>query len=400
MLSRAAIRELAQFRNNEGWALSFYYQPHTPESKSHRGEAIVAKDLLRSALRELPKANHVTNGRRAALNRLLEFTSNLQAGRLRAKAVFAAAPDFWREFDLPPQLPDTQLFLGHSFHLKPLAMLLGVQPRLGVILVDRQRARLFDLRLDELTESGELFQRLPRGHSDGYAGYDAGHAERHIEERALRSLKHVADVLKQQAEHGLWEKLIVGCHQSFWREFQALLHPYVKQRVVGHFTCDVAAAKPEEIRVAASQMFQDFVENRRKELVTEVIANAKSHTRGAIGLRQVLRAVETGQAQTILMAENYSAHAVQCSACGRIDSHIVRYCALCGKQTRTLEDVSDALVALAVTRDIELFYVKDNPELDRVGNIAALLRFRVREESMGAAVGAGRSARRITQIAL
>jgi hypothetical protein len=31
---------------------------------------------------------------------------------------------------------------------------------------------------------------------------------------------------------------------------------------------------------------------------------------------------------------------------------------------------------MAIRRDIELFYVKNNPEFDAVGNIAALLRFR------------------------
>jgi len=31
---------------------------------------------------------------------------------------------------------------------------------------------------------------------------------------------------------------------------------------------------------------------------------------------------------------------------------------------------------LLIRRDIETFYVKDDPEFDKVGNIAALLRFR------------------------
>ena len=34
------------------------------------------------------------------------------------------------------------------------------------------------------------------------------------------------------------------------------------------------------------------------------------------------------------------------------------------------------MIPMAIRRDIELFYVKDNPEFDKVGNIAALLRFR------------------------
>ena len=51
-------------------------------------------------------------------------------------------------------------------------------------------------------------------------------------------------------------------------------------------------------------------------------------------------------------------------------------CSICGHRTRELEDVCDAIIAQAIDRDIELFYVKEDPELDRVGNIAALLRFR------------------------
>jgi hypothetical protein len=34
------------------------------------------------------------------------------------------------------------------------------------------------------------------------------------------------------------------------------------------------------------------------------------------------------------------------------------------------------MIPMAIRRDIELFYVKNDEEFDRVGNIAALLRFR------------------------
>jgi hypothetical protein len=39
-------------------------------------------------------------------------------------------------------------------------------------------------------------------------------------------------------------------------------------------------------------------------------------------------------------------------------------------------DVAEAILPWVIRHDIELFYVKDDPELDKVGNIAALLRFR------------------------
>ena len=39
-----------QFDNPEDCALSFYFQPQTPQNKSHRGETILVKDLVQQAI--------------------------------------------------------------------------------------------------------------------------------------------------------------------------------------------------------------------------------------------------------------------------------------------------------------------------------------------------------------
>ena len=142
-------------------AISFYFQPAPPSNKSHREQAILAKDLVRHALREAEK-----NGRngcaRADLQRILDLAGRVAGNQARAKAVFACGSrNIWREFDLPPQLAKTQLFVNRRFHLNELAVVLGGQPRLWLALVDRHRARFFDLHLDEVKEHEALFRPLP-----------------------------------------------------------------------------------------------------------------------------------------------------------------------------------------------------------------------------------------------
>src|SRR5712671_996277 len=151
-LSREQIRELAEFQDMNSCAVSFYFQPSTPRNKAHKEDTILIKDLARDAQRNLELKG--TRDRASAdLDRIVRMSSELRSNGTHAKAVFAcAARGFWREYDLPAQLPGTQLFVDRTFHLKPLAQLLGAFPRLGVALVDRHRARLFDLRLGELTE--------------------------------------------------------------------------------------------------------------------------------------------------------------------------------------------------------------------------------------------------------
>src|ERR1700727_468042 len=173
MITQEQIYELAEFEDRSGCALSFYFQPAEPRNKAHKDEAILTKDLLREALRQLDnKAAHdssagqnrnKSNGEsaRADLDRIARLSHDLQGSGVHAKAVFACgSQSFWREYDLPAQVGGTPLLVGRHFHLRPLVQLRGAFPTLGIVLTDRHRARVFDLRLGEVTERVDLFHPL------------------------------------------------------------------------------------------------------------------------------------------------------------------------------------------------------------------------------------------------
>lgn len=379
MMTRDEIRELAVFQADEtkgACALSFYFQPDPPQDRSHRREAIVAKDIVKQALKSAA-ASGKNGSLHADLDRVLDLATNLR-GNARGKAVFAcSAQNFWKEYELPPHLGGTQIYLQPQFQLKPLAALLGAQPALCVVMLDRQRARFFDLRLDVLREHGAIVHMLSRSASSyGYNGYEAGHAERRVAEEALQHFKAVSERLRADFERGAWERLIVGCHDVNWPEFESHLHPYVKQRLIGRFSADVASVSNEEIRDHAGALLNHWITERASTKVNEALQFAKGNGRGVAGLRRVLQALETGEVQTIFLAENYSARAVECPHCGHLDAHLIASCVACGRPTRELTDVCDAIIPIAIRRNIELFYLKEHDGLDRAGNIAALLRFR------------------------
>ena len=376
-ITREQIRELADLQDEKSCALSFYFQPSTPRNKAHKEDTILIKDLAREAQRNL-EGRGMKDWARADLERIVRMSGELRSNGTHAKAVFAcAAREFWREYDLPAQLPGTQLFVDRRFHLKPLARLVGALPRLGVALVDRHRARLFDLRLGELTEREDLFHPLPRrGRSDGYAGYDAGHAQRRVEDEARQHFKNVAEVLKEWLEKGLFEKWILGCLDVHRSLLEPQLHPYVSQALLGRFNTDVGHVSKEEIRSHSERIVAEWQSRRCRELVLQALDQARGNARGVTGLRRVLRSLELGEVQTLLIGEHFLAHAVECSVCGHLDAHLVSHCPICENATHEVVDVGEAILPWVIRRDIEMFYVKDDPEFDKVGNIAALLRFR------------------------
>jgi peptide subunit release factor 1 (eRF1) len=376
-ITREQLRELAEFQAEESSAVSFYFQPSTPRNKAHKEDTILIKDLAREALRNL-EGKGLKDHAKADVERIVHLSGELRNNGTHGKAVFACAGrNLWREYEVPPNLLGTQLFIDKHFHLKPMAHLLGASPLLGVVLVDRHRARIFDLRLGELTEREDLFHPLQRrGRSDGYAGYEGGHAQRRVEDETRQHFKNVAETLKDLLERGVFEKWILACQDAHRPLFEPQLHPYVSQALIGRFHADLAHASRDEIRTHAQQIFEHWKLDRRREIIGQTLTQARSHARGVTGLRRVLRSLELGEVQTLLVGENLQAHAVECSGCGHIDAHLVSYCPVCGRATQEIVDVAEAILPWVIRRDIETFYVKGDPEFDKVGNIAALLRFR------------------------
>lgn len=392
MITREQIQELVQFQDEAACALSFYFQPTPPRNKAHKEEAILTKDLAREAWRQLEsKSNgskHKYDSARADLERIVRLSHDLLGSGTRgngahAKAIFAcSAQGFWREYDLPAQLSGTELSVDRHFHLKPLAQLLSAIPSLGIVLLDRHRARLFELHLGELNERIDFFHpRTRRGRSDGFMGYDAGHAERRVADEARQHFKSVAEYLKEAVEKNQFEKWILGCQDIHWSQFEPQLHPYVAQKLLDRFTVEVAHASREEIREHAEKILAGAQERRCREAVREAINQARHNHRGVTGLRRVLRSLELGEVQTLLLGQNYRAQAVECSGCAHLDAHLVSYCPVCGRETREVVDVSEAILPWVMRQNIELFYVKDDPDFDKVGNIAALLRYRSEQNS-------------------
>lgn len=376
-ITREQIRQLAEFQDEKSSGVSFYFQPSTPRNKAHKEDAILMKDLAREAMRDQEAKGNKECGR-ADIERIVRLAGELRSNGTHGRAVFACeGQDIWQEYDLPPMLGSTQIFVDRHFHLKPLAHLLGASPLLGVVLVDRHRARIFDLRLGELTERGDLFHTLPRrGRSDGYGGYEGGHAQRRVEDEVRQHFKNVAESLKELIEKGIFEKWILACQDSHLSLFEPQLHPYVRQALIGKFHADLARASKDEIRSQAQRIVDDWQSNRRREMVDETLNQARSNGRGVTGLRRVLRSLELGEVQTLLIGDSLQGHAVECTGCGHIDAHLVSFCPICGRATQEIVDVGEAILPWVVRRDIETFYVKGDAEFDKVGNIAALLRFR------------------------
>lgn len=378
MIDREALRQLAELEVTPASAVSFYFQPQPAPNRSHRDEAILLKDLVRDALRASEREG-ANGAARADLQRIVELAENLHGNHARAKAIFAcAAKGIWQEFDLPARLPRTRLIVNSRFHLAPLAVLLdSADKRCCIVLLDRERARIFDLHQGQIGERAAIYEEAPRlVRSDGFAGYEAGHRERHVENEAMRHFKTIAELLQAQALAGSFDVLLVGCHAENRSEIEPHLLAPVKQRLRGWFTTDPAGATLEQVRETAERLLTEMRLGEQEAMVRELIGEASRNGRGSLGLKHVLASLERGEVHRLLLGESFAATVAECSNCGHLDTRMVRTGAICGNATREVNDVTDALVLRAIRDGVQLVHVSGDDDFERAGNIGALLRFR------------------------
>jgi len=378
MITREDLRQLADFecRNNE-YAISFYFHPGVPRDKSHREEGIRAKDLVRKTIQEIESKGRSPKTVQD-LTRILRIAESLHGNERLAKVIFSCPErNLWHEFDVPPVSFSTRIFVNRRFHLKPLAALFSEYPKLWVALADRQNARVLQLEFGDIKERTSINNPIARhGRSDGFAGYDGGHAQRHKEDEIRRHFRELAEFLKNGGERREFEAIVFGCNDFSWTEVQAQLHPDVAKKTLGHFSGEIAAMSDEKAASEALRVAQETLRKHHYSLLGEALDEAGANGRGVTGLRRVLRALELGEVDTVLMSQDYSARAVECANCRHLDSHILPYCPVCGHATRELDDVCEAIVPIALRKNLGLVLLPRDQTLDKVGNITALLRFR------------------------
>jgi peptide subunit release factor 1 (eRF1) len=378
MITREEIRQLAQIESPSRCAVSFYFQPETPQNRSHREEVILIKDLVRETLRRSER-----NGNNATLRedlaRVLHIAEGLHGNHSRGKVIFACREQgVWREFDLPPRLGRSRISVNSRFHLRPLVEAQSAVPRTCIALVNRKKSRIFELHEAGMTQRPDLEFGTPPHvtRSDGYQGYEAGHRERHVEKQVMQHFKQFAESLLLLHNREKFDALLIGCQDDAWPEIEPHLDNILKQRLRGRFLVEVASATAEEVRHQADRILLQTMLTGQRDLVREVIGEAHRNARGAVGLRHVLNALERQEVQTLLIGRDFCAEAAECSNCRHLDTRMVKVCAACGHETRELSDVSDALLNLALSNGADIQFVDGDPDLEKTGRVGALLRFR------------------------
>lgn len=376
VISEETVRRLAAFRASRPPVVSLYLDVDGRRWPRYSECEARAEQMVRRAAE-----GHGADGSAADLRRV---ESHLRGGvdrsRARGLAIFASGRELWQVFELAVRVRD-QLVIDESPHVSQLEAVVHTQARLGVLLADRQRARMFVFEQGELVDRSELFDELPR-HDDDRGDWDRDRARDHVAVAASQHLRRAAQVAFEVYKQRPFGHLALGVHEEMAGELERELHSYLRDRLSARIAVAPSASETE-IAEAALEVSRRLERSAQAALVDRVrqgaaSGNGRNHHggrgAGVTGLEAVLAALIERRVDTLAVSEGYEAPGWQCRGCGRLASRGPA-CPLCAAPMDKVDDVVGRAVEEALLQSCRVEVCAGNADLDVVGSVAALLRF-------------------------
>jgi peptide chain release factor subunit 1 len=369
VITEDAIRELASIRGEGAPVTSCYLDVDGRRLRRHQDVEQELDTLLRTARQR-------ANGTQSVHEDLRRIESYVRAGidrsRTRGLAFFScSAEDVWQVVPLPVPVRSRVTF-NTVPALGQLEAVVQELYRFGVLLADKQRARMFVFEQGELVERTERFDALPRDYDtrgEKERGDVSGHVEALANQHLRRAAERAFDVFQERQFEHLW----IGAPDEIARALEALMHPYLRERLCGRV--DVRpGASDDEVRRAG--LASEAEHERRKEaaLVARLRDAVGSGGRGVTGLPAVLAALAEHRIEHLLVSDGYSAPGWACDGCELLATKGPR-CKACGGTMTELEDVVEEALDRALAERSRVEMCRGNADLDVLGRIGALLRF-------------------------
>ena len=380
MFNREELRELASHSSTRFPLTSFFWKVPPKTNRSPRDAALLVRDLLREARQKLEDGNHSREWARSLetdQQKILDYFNQAQDGRTADTALFSCSGDsYWRDIRLPRGL-SRGLFVGETFYLQPLSVLLDQYPRYCTVLLDRAAARIFEIYMGELVERTTLLDEVPgKVKAATWTGGNERQIERHTEGKVHQHYKHVAELVLQLFQKLRFDWLILEGHADGLAAFENHLHSTLRARLIGRVAADMRAATPQEILAKSMEIVEARDGQEKQALVEDILNKANQGGLGVSGLPETLQALELGQVHTLVVDETLQVSAWLCHNCGALALAEAATCPQCQGLVERLEDAVERAVEDAIRDNSQIRFVKGNEKLRQAGGIAALLRFR------------------------
>jgi peptide chain release factor subunit 1 len=298
----------------------------------------------------------------------------------RSVVVFSCAADnFFRAYSLAIPIRN-QVIVSDRPYVKPLASLLDYYGGYGVVLVDKQGARLFSFHLGELKEQegilGESIRHTKRGGASAKPGVRGGVAglTHYEDELAVRNIRDVAEFATHFFSENNVRRILIGGTEENIALLRGQLPKSWQSLIVGTFPMSMTASH-REVLDKAMQIGKEGEFRKEEQLLKKLVTGAAKERGGVLNLDETLGAIHDGRVQALVIRDGYRASGYRCKGCGYITAQALTTCQFCGSQFEQIPDAVEMAVHRVMKSGGDVEVLQYEHKVDGFENIGALLRY-------------------------
>ncbi|HET6949646.1 MAG TPA: hypothetical protein VFI47_04675 [Acidimicrobiales bacterium] len=370
VITEAAIRELASIKGHGAPITSCYLDVDGRRLARHQDLQHEVDVVLKGA-RARSNGDASVQSDLERIDRLVR--DGLDRSHTRGLAIFSCTADrLWHVIELPVPV-HTRVVINDVPAVGPLESVLREHEPIGVLLADRQRARMFVFELGELVERSERFEAVPRDVGTRGERDRGGDHPEIIERHTQQHLRNAAQVAFEVWSQHPFGHLAIGAPDHLAGQVEAELHPYLRDRLVGRLSVPMTAGHAEVL--AAAQRIESQVERAREaKVVARLREAAAAGRRGVAGLGATVEALTEHRVDTLVVSRGFTAPGWRCRTCDTLAA-MGRRCKRCGGEMVEVEDLVEDVIEEALAQSCQVEICVGQADLDVMGRIGALLRY-------------------------
>lgn len=321
-----------EFPSDDLLETSFDSLIHTAESRRKDIEDSLSHDGKESIRGDLAKIRDF-------------FANDFDRTDTNGLAIFSCSgQDFWEVIQMPTRV-DSRVVFGERPYLSPVAAFLSHSKPTAILLTDKQHARIFTMKAGEVREWTDFEDYVPQRSSKG--GWSQMRYQRRSDNFRKHHVDHGAELVLKLLQHYPFDWLILGAEVQTENDLEQVLHPYVKDRVIGQISVRIdaeAAEIVEKARELREQKESSYID----DLMHQVQEFAGAGGRGTIGLADTIQALNEQKIHILLVQEGFSVPGAECKSCGMLMAEVVETCPACNEAATPVDNVADVAIQKAL----------------------------------------------------
>ena len=263
---------------------------------------------------------------RKVLQLLREYTP-----KGKALVIFSGAKRgvLWQR-DLQVGLPTGARWSARPW-LRPLLEVIEDHDSFGVVLIDKNHARILTVDATGVQPQFEASSDVPNKHAT--TGTDHIMSQSQMERDHTNHLKahakRVAEELAVIVDRMKLSRIVIGGPVEATSTFTSELPKRLEQMIIGSIAAPVDATG-ERLLSEVREVQQKAEQQEEAKMVDSMITAAMKGDRAVLGLADTLVAIQEGRVYRMLIARDYRAEGAECSACNVLIADRLERCSFCG----------------------------------------------------------------------